>query len=140
MHADDVALPKTTAEILRIDGGRDGVDVAPCACVADGEKERPPSGGRDGMIEAVVGVGGNDLAGPDAGEGVGPADSLEVDELEILAGGICQSTDIRNVVAVGQADARKAAPEEIRREDRGAVTIRNVVQQVTLTWLVEQRN
>ena len=87
MHADDVALLETLAEIFGVEGRLDGVDVAAQTLprMPVERKNDLPAGGRDGMVDAVVGVGRSDLAGADAAQLIGTADALEIDVIEVRA-------------------------------------------------------
>src|SRR5579862_2788148 len=103
MHPDHMAFFQSWVEILRVEGRRNGIDVA--AQLAPGEpqreKYRPPAGWINGIVDAVVGVGGSDGAGADAAQRVGPAHTLKIDIREVVVRSGGYRLDIRNVVAVG---------------------------------------
>ncbi|SRR5260370_42098304 len=100
MHPDDVPLFEATAEILGIESRLDGIHVTAQAGESRRDEEGFSSRGRDGVINAVVSVGGNELAGSDSAERVGAADPLKVDVIEVGARRRSQGPDIGNVVAV----------------------------------------
>ena len=132
MHSDDVALFQPRMEVFGVEGGLNGVDVAAqfAAGKSQGEKQLAATGRINGIVDAVVGVRRRDRAGTNAAQLIGPAHAFEIDIGEIIRGCGGERLDVRNVVTVSQADTGEAALERIRQEDRAAITVLDVVQQV----------
>src|SRR5580658_11094337 len=132
MHSDDVALFQSRTEILHVEGRLDGIDVPAQLAARKCQREVHRSAARwiNGIVNAVVGVGRGHGAGADPGQLVGPAHSFEIDVIEIIAGRGGQRLEVGNVVAVGQPQTGEAALQRIRYEDRAAVAVLYIVQQV----------
>ena len=143
VKSQDVRLmPGRGLEVLALDDGLDGVDVAAqnAAGEGGGDKQALAAGRRDGMVHGIVRKRGHDAAGANPLQGVRADDSVEIDVIEVGGRGGGLRLHVGDVVAVGDAEAGEAAPQRITHRRREAMSGLDVIQQVLRAERVEQRD
>src|ERR1700693_6124309 len=126
------------AEIFRIDGWREGVDVPADARIGEREEQRLAASGRDGMIDGVIGVGWSDFAGTDSTQSIRTADALKVQVREVARRCRAEGLETGDVIAIRKSYTSEGAPEGVRNENSRTITVLYIVEQVLRSDLVEQ--
>src|ERR1700716_3978614 len=120
MEGQDVALvPGCLFEIFDVQRRTDGVHITAenAAREIHGRENTAARSGRNRVVDRVVRVRGNDVAGSDALGRVRAGNATEVDVLGVRLRGIGLGYDVALVKSVGNADAREAVLDGIAGRD-----------------------